>query len=266
MWLASIHRRKFSVAVHLTRQLHARAVKGTCSILRPEATRFSPALGLILSNAPGIAGNLLQWARHESPVSQRPLPVLARELFHQSVPEEPVRPTRNLSLPGAHLTPRLIGHMLGLAHVGASWERIEETLRGEGIAALAKDTRVTISRFGRLVQLVQQCQQDRWEEPQGSTVLTKDGPTWLLLRLLWEKAESKGDLLDSLTALHEHVPVFQDERLAHDEAIRQAWTRDLFDCKSLDYRKASRSVLQGRDGPSWASSAEVVAFGLGRES
>ena len=82
---------------------------------------------------------------------------LVQELFHFTLPEEPVRPTRNLSLPAAHFTPRLLGHMLGLAHTGAPWEQIEATLRAEGIAAVAKKTRVSIARFCRLVQTLQRC-------------------------------------------------------------------------------------------------------------
>jgi hypothetical protein len=131
-----------------------------------------------------------------------------------------VRVTRNLSLPGAHLTPRLIGHVCGLAATQApspplppaspppsphqaSAEGIEATLRAEGVASLAKAgcpltqtcalspslaqaTRVTIARFVRLVELVRDCDGHRGGAAFGGE---GGGPgLWLMLRFLWAKA------------------------------------------------------------------------------
>jgi len=66
---------------------------------------------------------------------------LVLELFHQAVPEEPVRATRNRSLPAAHFSPTLIGHVLGLAATRVDYAQIKHTLRSAGVASLACDTR-----------------------------------------------------------------------------------------------------------------------------
>ena len=86
---------------------------------------------------------------------------LARMLFHHNHPEEPIRPTANRSLPGAHLSASLTAHIAGVAAAGLEGAAAHTALRnarcsetGLSLPALARETGVSIARFERLVEAV----------------------------------------------------------------------------------------------------------------
>lgn len=99
--------------------VHARR---TSQILKPEAIKFSPCIGLLATSAPNFLANL------RSLKLGAPACELAKELFHQrtSTHEDigaessrrygPVAITKSRSRASYWLTPRIMGTMVGLAH------------------------------------------------------------------------------------------------------------------------------------------------------
>ena len=108
---ARLGARQRRLGLVLVRRLHARYVKATAAVLRPEALFLSPAHGCLMLSSPALPA---LWAAGERQLAP-PTAQLARALFHRHEAMEPLRPTRNLSLPAAHMTPRLLGVCLALA-------------------------------------------------------------------------------------------------------------------------------------------------------
>ena len=91
------------------------AARGTLTALQPAYTRLSPAVGLALgAGGSHVLSNLFSASDGLGSASS----ALVRELFHRHHPQEPLRPTANRSLPGAHLSPSLCAAVAALA-----WER-----------------------------------------------------------------------------------------------------------------------------------------------
>eukprot|EP00966_Prymnesium_polylepis_P208263 4824213-Prymnesium_polylepis.1 len=134
------------------RCLHARHCKGSARILSSHALSLSPVQGLLLSSSPALAVLWEAGAAPGAPATAR----LARALFHRHEAQEPLRPTRNASLVGAHLTPALAGHCLGLALRGASDADVRVALRDQGVNAIARRTKVSVARFVRFVGLLRE--------------------------------------------------------------------------------------------------------------
>ena len=95
--------------------------KGTSKILKADALKFSPCIGLLTSSTPNLIANL------RSLRVDLPAPELARELFHQrtsSYDENlstlsrrygPVSVTKSRSRASYWLTSEIMGTMVGLA-------------------------------------------------------------------------------------------------------------------------------------------------------
>ena len=103
---------------HLRRSLHWSALRGTLTLLDGKARHVSPAVGAALSEAPLLA-TLVDFGSPQHSTAE-----LARELFHRpGGVQGQLRPTRNLSLPAAHLSPELVAQfveaMLDVARVRA---------------------------------------------------------------------------------------------------------------------------------------------------
>ena len=100
-------------AARCTRRLHARWVKQTHRVLAAEAAypSIAPAHGLLALSSP-----LLPALWELGGVATEPCAgaQLVRALWHRHEAQEPLRWTRNLSLPGSHLAerPALQGHLL----------------------------------------------------------------------------------------------------------------------------------------------------------
>ena len=202
------------------RFLHARAAKGTASMFAPSALHLSPVNGLAFYGSPALSG-LHAAGEPSGPPSAR----LARALFHRNtgesrqsghVPIEPLRPTRNLSLPAAHLDPRLQGHVLGLALKRAPPEAVRAALQTLGVAALARDTKCSIARFERLVALLA----ESLESPAGGAVF---------LAYVWASSSTKQCLLGFLDALAQRCPdLLAPATSPHCDEWRRTWLDDEF--------------------------------------
>ena len=192
------------------RWLHARHSKGTARILN--SLKFSPTVGLLLHDSPALKS---VWAAGEK--GAPPVARLARALFNRHEENEPLRPSRNKSHPAAHLTAHLQGSVLGLA---LRDELSEDALRSAmlelGVDVIARDTKVSIARFERLVALVRDASQST--QPLGSSDDQLETPIELCgvgvyLAYVWASARSKGCLLSFLTALQQHLdaPLFASD-------------------------------------------------------
>ena len=143
------------------------SARGTVSALRAEAAHLSPAIGLALGTsllsrlydlepavqlAEGSQGVDSASAVYRASATG----TLLRDCFHRNHPDEPLRPTTNRSLPAAHLSPSLTGHVLGLAWRRPGDEAVSHMLRevavcsetGFNVPKLARKTGVTIGVRG----------------------------------------------------------------------------------------------------------------------
>lgn len=151
------------------------SARGTMTVMRADAAHLSPVIGLAVGSnllrrmydlEPSV--RLAEGARVHYGIQERTeiyrassSGTLLRECFHRNHPDEPLRPTTNRSLPAAHLSASLAGHVLGLAWRRPSAELLSSSLRrarcsetGFDIPKLARETGVTIARFEKLVHQV----------------------------------------------------------------------------------------------------------------
>ena len=68
-------------------------------------------------------------------------------------------PARNKSSPAVWLTPALQGHALGLAQTDTTEAEVRSALIALGVAEIARETKVSIARFERLVALIREAGQ-----------------------------------------------------------------------------------------------------------
>ena len=261
------------------------ACRGTVSSLQPHAQHLSPAVGLALSAggahllshlyglqprvpiAPGARGQRADGS--SSTWAGSAVGALSRELFHRTHPHEPLRPTANRSLPAAHLSPSLCAAVVGLA-----WERpgssaVYQALRQAtcsdtqlGVPKLARETGVSIARFERLVELVMRAD-DELESPLSGRMGSS-----LVLRLLWMRATTRGELWTYLRALDASHDALTAAARADGEAGFVAMPK--YDARELDataVEEAARALLvphAAEDARSAASpacaSAQAHAF------
>ena len=141
------------------RWLHARHAKGIACVFNTTGLHLSPVIGLLLHNTRALDS---LWAEGEA--DGPPVARLARTLFNRHDPTEPLQPCRNKSQAAAHLTPRLQGACLGLAlrAPDASDATVRTSLiEREGVDVLARQSKVSIARFERLVALVAEAARQR---------------------------------------------------------------------------------------------------------
>ena len=239
------------------RRLTAAHAKGTVRALKPCAQHLSPALGLFSLGAHHWHGNLV---RSSVP---SPSTALARELFAEPTRHSPVRLSRSRSRAAAHLGSAQIGTILGLGLGSADAHGVKAALNRTGIETNrvhGEWTGVSLRRFLRLVELVR-------EGGECAPAVA------LLLRLGWERAESKRDVLDFLLALDRERPVLA-YGLRDDTAAQAAFGDAVFDDvhelndaavgSSLARRRSSAADGCAATAPpkrtaAWASSAVAVA-------
>ncbi len=235
--------------------------------LRSEAAHLSPCVGLALGSTllrriydlePAV--QLAEGARVHNGVDGETglyrasaVGALLRDSFHRNMVEEPLRPTTNRSLPCAHLSASLTGHVLGLAWRRPGSEAISKALRvatcsetGYDVPKLARKTGVTIARFERLVAQVAAA------DDEADAPLPYAGSA-ILLRHLWLRSSSREDLWTFLATLEEHYgPALSPD--AH-RLGRQAWIEQppfgAADMASLAVLRAARHVFsRGESAPS----------------
>ena len=245
--------------------------RGMMSVLLPDSHHLSPVIGLLMLNNPVLTGNLLR-CRVQSGFEWGlgPSCALAREIFSQRGAGAPVRATRNRSQAAAHLTPSMIGTIVGLGITHAPSVHAAAQLRRAGIATNrvhGEWTGVSMSRHLRLIELLSEACVDGGETAPAVP---------LLLRLAWERAQSKECLLAFILALDAQRPVLADEQLRHSLSARQEWMQlafapselsdssiaDAVDCLAVEQSGA----LQPRGPGSTAHSMELVAARLSQAS
>ena len=217
------------------RWLHARHAKGIACVFNTTGLHLSPVIGLLLHNTRALDS---LWAEGEA--DGPPVARLARALFNRHDPTEPLQPCRNKSQAAAHLTPRLQGACLGLAlrAPDASDATVRTSLiEREGVDVLARQSKVSIARFERLVALVAEAARQRrpltlgtdTEEhavagveravqgrddrvsAHGGGAAGAGGSTVgisgidVFLAFVWASATSKRDVVDFLRALQSYV-------------------------------------------------------------
>ena len=189
-------------------------------------------------------------------------------MFFRATPDDPLRATGSRSQAAAYLTPSLIGHMVGLSVTQADNDTIERTLRAHGVESNKLHGEWTGVSFVRWTRLVHMLREALTLGGEGSPALM------LALRLVWEKSVDKQGLLDYLTGLDAHLPVFAESaaRLADDREMRRDFLQAAFEPSELSEEallRASETLSAGGrgqveavDDAAFASSFEAVAAGL----
>ena len=234
----------------------------TASILSPDYRFLSPCLGAALSTNSPYIGNMLrlgkitarmlkeegevhrdetkkpknkrkdsrpsqQMKNSETSSCQIDHPArLATLLYYQQSRQHPPRLTRNKSMAAAHLTPRLIGIILGLA-LSKDDNDIQRVLLKEGIRSnhLHDEwTGVSLARWKALITATTTTEK-------GSIYLTSA----LWLQALWEISTTKLDLLHYILALQESskLPILDETSelamsLVHDPTAQTEWATSSF--------------------------------------
>lgn len=192
---------------------------------------------------------------------------LARELYFKRDQADDPKPCRNPSKPSFHLSPIILGHILGLALSNASDDSIAKTLKSVGVETNrvnAKWTGVSLARYKRIVRLLNEA----WK----SDINTPAIP--LVTRLVWEKCEHKSDLVTYFRAVSSHIPggpsaVFQPSYasllLIESESALDEFNESYFDVSQLTdeslLSNASRSALESSSS-SPAQSIELLVSSM----
>ena len=174
--------------------LRAAHVRGTMSALSPNWRHLSPAIGLALSGS-HLVGRLHELDPPLADKEHSAACLLTKQLFHRDHRDAPLHPTTNRSLAAAHLSPSLTAHVAGIASSGLVGNGAHEALRkatcsdtGMQLAALARETGVTIARFERLVEQVQQAD----SSSASSVIGIRRLGSALLMHHLWLRASLQG--------------------------------------------------------------------------
>ena len=201
------------------RSLTAAQIRGTTRLLRPEAVRYSPALGLLMFNAMPFVSNL-RWsaplqaaaggtAEGAAAWALGNACALAEELFFQRERSQPLALTRSRSRVAYYLTPALLGHVLGLASASPalSDKELDAALRSLGIQTNkvhGEKTGVSLARWRRVIRLAAAGGGDSNSNEVGEQLATA-----MFLRVLWERARTKACLVTFLLTLDTYIPVLR---------------------------------------------------------
>eukprot|EP01032_Pedospumella_encystans_P026131 gene26131-29519_t len=220
--------------------------KGTSKILKADALKFSPCIGLLTSSTPNLIANL------RSLRVDLPAPELARELFHQrtsSYDENlsafsrrygPVVVTKSRSRASYWLTSEIMGTMVGLAKRSTAENKgsfpdckIDEALNQHGIETNYVNREwsgVSMVRYRKIVRLLA----NDFEKEAHLGVCPYYTPALpVALAFVWEKAKTKKCLLDYLLAVERAseseliLPDFNDLRVS-GSLMQKEWISDQF--------------------------------------
>ena len=221
-------------------------VRGTMSVLRPEWRHLSPAIGLVLG--PAFVNNVFEAGAAEigtlSPAVLKQkravvgcgpaMRTLAVELFHRNHDEETLYPTRNQSLPAAHLSASLTAHVAAIARAGLSGTNAHDALKGALCSAtglplnkLARAVGVSIARFERLVELVRVA--DNEDGREGEPMAFPRAGSALLMHHLWLTSSPSGrwPLWRYLKTLDEYYgPALIDPAESEDVWLEKCFSQD----------------------------------------
>ena len=185
----------------------AAQLRDTVRVLRRRAWHISPAIALALP--PALMRNIHRCSIDDARSELGRCAELARELFGRARDSASAAPAaaRSRSRAAAHLTPAMAGHILGAGLARAPAEVAEGKLRRLGVETnrvRGEWTGVSFARFARLARLA--CVALDTGDDHAPNLVPSLGGT-LLARFACEVAGSKGELLDFLLAVDEHVPV-----------------------------------------------------------
>lgn len=248
-------------------------------MLAPSARRHaSPAQGLLLCTSPILPALWELGNMTDSCATAR----LVRALWHRHEHQEPLKHTRNKSLPGAHLafSTRLQGHLFGLALSASTSAQIEAVLRMHGVAELARETKVSIARFVRLCTLVRDGLSAESALTSGATSQWAAAPSSVLLpaglssaavmlAFMWSTAASKACVLAFYEAAAVHLPagaLLGGEYEPNCERWRREWLASAYAQHSAADGSAAALAAANGLASSWPPTAEAIellAFGLG---
>ena len=202
---------------------------------------------------------------HHAPITTllRTQTGLCRELFHKPHGGA-LRVANSRSRAASHLSPDMLGHIVGLGITDASEAAIKECLSSQGITTNkihGEWTGVSLARFLRLVRLVGSVWRDEKNMCAGTS---------LVARFAWEKAKSKDDLLSFLLALHSHTPILRPgvvEGLSAQGPERHKWLAAAFSAVDLEDESALREaaaqlVCTNTSDEHFAHSFELLAAGM----
>lgn len=159
-----------------------------------------------------------------------PAAQLARLLYFQPHRYVPPALTRTKSMAAAHLTPRRMGALLGLAL--SNTERMTTTTATaisdeEGLAHIGiRSNFVDDERTGMSLQ--------RWKDllhllrnPHHKDAVLVQA---LWMQALWSVSHTKNDLLHYILAVEEYgkIQILRDDELRRNPAVQDAWVRDTF--------------------------------------
>eukprot|EP00759_Apiculatamorpha_spiralis_P016974 PhF_6_TR23249/c2_g1_i1/m.32625 len=170
---------------------------GSLSSLTPAARQYSPSIGLLMKALPTLFHNLNTFPRDCLVVNQSFYVNtfdVTRELFSMQGMHG-VRPVSTLSKPASHLTPKILGHFLGCALTSKDVSHMEAILKAHGFATnkvCGQWTGVSMARYKKLYLALQG----------GVHGYIARG---VFLRFVWERSNTRKDLLEYLTALEEHL-------------------------------------------------------------
>ena len=213
------------------RSLTAAQIRDTTRLLRPDAVRYSPALGLLLFNAMPFVSNL-RWSEalastmgHDRALANACM--LAEELFFQRERSQPLALTRSRSRVAYYLTPSLLGHILGLASATPplSDRELDDALRNLGVATNKVNgvkNGVSLARWRRVIRLAGPASYSSDDRGKWTSGVGEQLAIAMLLRVLWERASTKACLATFLTTLDAYTPVLRPAgECVHVDSLRQ---------------------------------------------
>ncbi|KAG8470412.1 hypothetical protein KFE25_008833 [Diacronema lutheri] len=231
--------------------LSAGSVRGTMTCLSARHWALSPAVGLALAQDAGLWANLRAASEDRTDGLSR----LLRALYWAPCAEAPIRRTRNESLPAAHLTPELLGHVAGLGMLTrASDDAIHTRLRELGVSQLARSTGVSIARFVRLSLEFRAAAAPGGHAAELAQHIVH--PAYALASTFaWELCSDREQLLRYLLALREYAPdLLADDRLSGCAVRRAEWLQSELSASELvavePLGDAARTLLAS---PDWES-------------
>ena len=254
----SLMQRRLAPHISRCRRLHARHAKGVATAFSADQLHLCPVHGLLLYGSKAL-GSLWAAGEADGPSVAR----LARTLFNRHEPDEPLVPAQNRSHPAVFLgrSPELQGHCLGLALRGASDDEVRSVLYELGVDAVARESKVSLARFQRLVRLMSEAVQARQslsadgglQPAQHSCVQV--GGIEVALAFAWATSRSKRCLLTFLFALQQRIP---ERRLfaADPDSVTERWVSQFEDA----FGEEVQYMLGGGSRSVAPSEAELAAL------
>lgn len=295
------------------------SAKGTCNILRDDAWLFSPSLGLLAFNQPALLANV-RCLRSESSVTStsstasssshksfrnEPKFPLLRDIFYQredSITNRrygPLQPVGSRSLPLYWLRPSDIGAVVGLSVSSRNLDGklsttdIDKALVSFGVECnryRGEYTGVSLERYRRLIRLLGNeyntfTTQKHTDDKYIFSSLNGFGFA-AIAWLVWEKASSKAELLEYLTALNKYSEIDMFTESAANslgtESGRNGWIEESFIeselglntiqvaierlLQSPHQQQSDKNKLQHQHELSFGQALEVVAASLSLET